>query len=191
MEFTSKQRLQFAVEMARALRDLHDIDHDGIPSVTHGDLKEQQYLITESGGLQLGDFNKGEFLTKSRMTGDVCTYEVRPKHNDKVFRSPEEYAYKPQTTATDVWALGSLMFYLLTGSRVWREIADDHTERVRRYIIEGKRPEIEEKILNSSDPVDKALKRAYDMACVYDPKKRATAREVSDYLDGVLKGIEY
>jgi hypothetical protein len=28
------------------------------------DLKELQYFVTEDGGLQLGDFNKGRFLTK-------------------------------------------------------------------------------------------------------------------------------
>jgi serine/threonine protein kinase len=191
MDISSKQRLRYAVDMARGLRDLHDIDGDGIPSVTHGDLKEQQYLITENGGLQLGDFNKGEFLYKSQSTGETCPYRVPPHFNDKVFRSPEEYAYKDQTAATDVWALGSLMYYLLTGARVWREIAETHTELVRRYIIQGKKPEMEERILNSRDPVDIALKKAYDMACVYEPEKRASAREISDYLEGVWEELGY
>ena len=191
LEISSRQRLKYAVDMARGLRDLHDIDHDGVPSVTHGDLKEQQYLITDEGGLQLGDFNKGQFLMKHASTGKTCPYQVGPPNNDKVFRSPEEYAYKPQTAAGDVWALGSLMYYLLTGSRVWREIAETHTKQVRQYIIQGKKPEIEERILNSKHPVDRALKKAYDMACVYDMEERATAREVSDYLDGVWKKLGY
>jgi len=30
-----------------------------------------------------------------------------------------------------------------------------------------------------------ALKRAYDMCMEYEPEERASAREVSDYLEGV------
>ena len=59
VEISSRQRLQYAVDMARALRDLHDIDGDRVPSATHGDLKEQQYLFGDDGRLMLGDFNKG------------------------------------------------------------------------------------------------------------------------------------
>ena len=197
LQITSRQRLMYALDMAKGLRDLHNIDGDDIPSVTHGDLKEQQYLIMKNGDkerlqrLQLGDFNKGTFLSKSQSSGIPCAYNTNPGHADKVFRSPEEYAYKPQTAATDVWALGSLMFYLLTGSRVWREIAETHTKKVRKYIIEGRKPEIEDKILNSKDPVDIALKKAYDMACAYDPLERATAKEVSDYLEGVWNELGY
>ncbi|KAL7483099.1 hypothetical protein ACHAW6_008741 [Cyclotella cf. meneghiniana] len=189
IQISSRQRLAYAVQMARGLRDLHDIDHDGVPSVTHGDLKEQQYLITDEGGLQLGDFNKGTFLKKSNTNGKVCTYLPPSGYIDKVFRSPEEYAYRPQTAATDVWALGSLMFYLLTGARVWRDIAETHTDKVRRYIVQGKRPTIKQDILDSKDPVDVALKTAYDMCTVYDPERRATARQVADYLESVWKEL--
>ncbi|KAL3789347.1 hypothetical protein HJC23_006501 [Cyclotella cryptica] len=191
IQISPRQRLRYAVEMARGLRDLHDIDHDGVPSVTHGDLKEQQYLITDDGGLQLGDFNKGQFLKKSKSTGEVCTFLPPPGYIDKVFRSPEEYAFRSQTAATDVWALGSLMFYLLTGARVWRDIAETHTEKVRRHIVQGKRPKIKQEILDSKDPVDVALRKAYNMCTVYDPDRRASAREVADYLETVWKELKY
>ena len=59
VELTSRERLQYALDAARALRDLHNVDGDGVPSVTHGDLKEHQYLFGEDGRLMLGDFNKG------------------------------------------------------------------------------------------------------------------------------------
>ena len=61
IEISSKERLRYAVDMARGLQDLHDIDGDSVPSATHGDLKEQQYLFGEDGRLQLGDFNKGSW----------------------------------------------------------------------------------------------------------------------------------
>ena len=62
-KLSSMTRLQYAVDIAHGLRDLHDIDGDGIPSATHGDLKEHQYLFGEDGRLMLGDFNKGEMYS--------------------------------------------------------------------------------------------------------------------------------
>lgn len=59
IRISSMKRLQYAVDIARGLRDLHNIDGDGRPSATHGDLKEHQYLFAENGRLQLSDFNKG------------------------------------------------------------------------------------------------------------------------------------
>ena len=59
MHIPPRKRLQYAVDVAQGLKDLHSINGDGKPSATHGDLKEHQYLFAENGVLQLGDFNKG------------------------------------------------------------------------------------------------------------------------------------
>ena len=61
----SRTRLEYALNITRALRDLHDVHGDVVPSVIHGDLNELQYLFDESGRLLLGDFNKGQSLRKS------------------------------------------------------------------------------------------------------------------------------
>ncbi|KAL3789348.1 hypothetical protein HJC23_006502 [Cyclotella cryptica] len=191
IEISSRERLQYAVDMARGLRDLHDIDGDGVPSATHGDLKEHQYLFGEDGRLQLGDFNKGQFLSKSSTTGKPCTYKPpSTTYNDKVFRSPEEYMNIQQTAATDIFAFGSLMYYLLTRQRVWEGMTSSkYRDKVRKLIIEGKRPEIKDTILKSQDPVDVALKKAYEMCSAYDPEKRVSAKEVAEFLEGVWKQL--
>ena len=62
-ELSLMTRLKYAVDIAAGLRDLHDIDGSGVPSATHGDLKEQQYLFADDGSLMLGDFNKGREMT--------------------------------------------------------------------------------------------------------------------------------
>jgi hypothetical protein len=61
-ELSPMTRLKYAVDIAAGLRELHDIDGDGVPSATHGDLKEHQYLFGKDGRLLLGDFNKGTFF---------------------------------------------------------------------------------------------------------------------------------
>jgi len=55
------------------------------------------------------------------------------------------------------------------------------------YIAEGGRVEVtEEDILSSTHPFDTTLLKALDMCFVYDPKKRATAKEVADFIKSVL-----
>ena len=187
----SMTQLQYAVDVVKGLRDLHNIDEDGVPSATHGDLNELQYLFKD-GKLMLGDFNKGEFLSKSSKTGRPCTYKP-PYINrlyQKAFRSPEEYSNMQQTAATDVYALGSLLYYILTGHPVWEQyLKRKYRKKLRQWIKDGKRPEIDIKIVDSKDPSIVAIKRAYEMCTQYDPEERATAKNVSDYLEGVWQEL--
>jgi hypothetical protein len=76
------------------------------------------------------------------------------------------------------------------GERVWEGmLSSKYEKKVRGWIIEGKKPKIDKKVLKSDDPVDVALKRAYEMCTEYEPEERASAREVSDYLEGVWEKI--
>jgi hypothetical protein len=229
VKLTSRQRLQYALDAARGLRDLHNVDGDGVPSVTHGDLKEHQYLFGEDGRLMLGDFNKGQcicadlysfrvnlfsvasdkinilhlfhnnnfhlslgqFLSKSSTTSKPCTYKPpSSSYNDKVFRSPEEYKNIQQTAATDVFALGSIFYYLLTKQRVWEGYHDKRgLKKARGWIIQGYKPKIDRKILKSKDPVDVALLHVYELCTRYKPEERASAIDVAEYLEGVWNDL--
>ena len=133
----------------------------------------------------------GQFITKSSASGKSCTYKPPSSgYNDKTFRSPEEYAHVDQTAATDVYALGSLFYYILTGKRAWEGMTGKKERKeANAWVVEGKKPHISSKLLKSHDPVDIALLKAYEMSTVYKPEKRATARQVSDYLDGVWKEL--
>lgn len=134
---------------------------------------------------------QGQFITKSSSSGKSCTYKPPSRgYNDKLFRSPEEYAHVEQTAATDVYALGSLFYYILTGKRAWQSYTDKkERKKAQGWIVDGKKPHISSKLLNSRDPIDKALLKAYEMSTVYDPEKRATARQVSDFLNKVWEEL--
>ncbi|KAL7543238.1 hypothetical protein ACHAXR_012522 [Thalassiosira sp. AJA248-18] len=177
LKLSRKTRLKYAVEVAAGLAAVHDIDGEGLSSVAHGDLKGGQYLF-QDGVMKLGDFNRGRFLRRNSTAPDTaCTYTIGK--NDAAFRSPEEYEYLPQTSAIDVYALGSILYELLTAKEVWY---DTDTKKAQKYIRKGKLPEIDDEILESKDPVYVALKEAIDMCYVFDPQKRAKAEEVASFL---------
>jgi len=168
---TSATRLQFAMNAANGLADVHDI------GVVHADLTIRQYLIWEE-TLQLDDFNLGIFLRRNLTAPNTtCTFQMT--NNYGTTRAPEEYMHKPQTIAVDTWSLGSVLYHLLTGHKVWEYTKKN---KAQEAVIQGILPEISDAILNSTDPVDKVLKKALDMCYVYEPSKRATAREVASFL---------
>ena len=176
--------LQYAVNVSASLADIHDIDGEGLLSVAHGDLKGQQFLFLND-EMILGDFNRGRFLRRnSTSPKTACTYTIGK--NDAAFRSPEEYIYEPQTSAIDVYALGSILYELLTGNEVWH---DTDTKDAQQYIIDGKLPEISEEIASSENPVDLALKEAISMCYVYEPKDRASAVDVASFLKSKLSEL--
>mmetsp|Transcript_34219 Transcript_34219/g.63081 ORF Transcript_34219/g.63081 Transcript_34219/m.63081 type:complete len:589 (+) Transcript_34219:73-1839(+) len=177
LKLSPKTRLKYAMEVASGLADVHDIDGEGMSSVAHGDLKGGQYLFLD-GVIKLGDFNRGRFLRRNSTAPDTaCPYTIGK--NDAAFRSPEEYEYLPQTSAIDVWALGSILYEILTGKDVWH---DTDTKKAQKNIREGKLPKIPDKYLNSEHPVDVALREAIGMCYIFDPKERAKAADVASYL---------
>ncbi|KAL9181647.1 hypothetical protein ACHAXT_010452 [Thalassiosira profunda] len=176
VKLTPKKRLQYATEVAEGLAAVHDIDGEGLSSVAHGDLK----------GGHLGTSTGAAFLRRNSTAPETaCTYTIGK--NDAAFRSPEEYEYLPQTSAINVYALGSILYEILTGREVWY---DTDTKKAQRYIRKGDLPEIPEEIVKSKDPVDVALKQAIDMCYVFDPKKRAKAAEVAQHLQKALIKIK-
>eukprot|EP00591_Stephanopyxis_turris_P009308 CAMPEP_0195514316 /NCGR_PEP_ID=MMETSP0794_2-20130614/5746_1 /TAXON_ID=515487 /ORGANISM="Stephanopyxis turris, Strain CCMP 815" /LENGTH=341 /DNA_ID=CAMNT_0040642539 /DNA_START=299 /DNA_END=1324 /DNA_ORIENTATION=+ len=173
------ERLELATTASRALADAHNIDHDGISSITHGDFALKQYMEV-NGKIKMGDFNRGRFLRWNNKLKEPCTYTIG--HNDGTFRSPEEYEYLPETSAIDVWALGSIIFEILTGRPVWRH---EKPKVAQKKIIKGEFPPFPEEVKDiedSDDPVDVILLKAIKMCYIYEPKDRPKAGVVAKFL---------
>eukprot|EP00986_Skeletonema_menzelii_P014818 scaffold10345_cov144-Skeletonema_menzelii.AAC.1 len=185
-ELSSLQKLQYAYEVSAGLTAVHDIDGEKLSAVTQGDLKADQYLVMD-GVLKIGDFNRGRFLRRNSTKPDTaCTYTIGV--NDAAYRSPEEYKYLPETSAIDVWAMGSLIYHILHGYEVWDDV--ETSEKAQQKVMDGELPKIEDKYKKSDDPAIKAILDAIDMCYVYDPEKRAKAWDVSSFLEKKLDEIK-
>jgi len=181
----SSTQLTHVIDATKGLADMHDI------GVVHGDMSTKQYMFWD-GKLQLGDFNQCILLRRNDTAPDkACTF--KSVVNDGAKRSPEEYMHTDLTSAVDVWSLGSILYHMLTGMKVWSR-SGKKMDAIQAAVKTGRLPKIRNDIFgknvrDSLDPVDNILKKALDMCQVYDPEKRATARQVALFLQQSLQEL--
>jgi len=87
--------------------------------VVHRDLKPGNILVTEDGTPRLLDFGISRVLTPEGTADTVdATHQSHPLTPD--YASPEQVRGEAVTTATDVYALGAVLYHLLTGAKPHR-----------------------------------------------------------------------
>ncbi|MEO8459053.1 MAG: protein kinase [Dokdonella sp.] len=85
--------------------------------VVHRDLKPDNILVDASGAVKLLDFGIAKLIDAATLPRDD-DHTVAPFTPD--YAAPEQISGEAVTTATDVYALGVLLFELLTGERPLR-----------------------------------------------------------------------
>lgn len=105
------------------------------------------------------------------------------------FRAPEEYAdlRNLRTEKLDIYSLGNLLYSIATGHWPFDEINNtDDTRELEALVTGGRRPHVDDALLQSKDPYVKAMLHAMNMCWPQDPQERATAKEVREYLGQYL-----
>ena len=183
------ERLRLMIEVAQVV----DFAHRSL--VVHRDLKPSNILITPEGGPKLLDFGLAKLLEADLDPGLTRT-ELRAL--TPAYAAPEQVLGGLVTTATDVYALGVLLYELLTGELPHARAATSTgrlAEEVARETIE--RPSA--RLRRASAPADDAARRARQLegdldtivlrALAREPERRygsaaALAEDLRRHLDG-------
>ena len=116
---------RLAVGLLLALADVHTA------RVAHRDVKPGNIIITPAKDVVLVDFGisretdeRGEF-PQTEAVGAVLTRQ---------YAAPEQVSGDPVTTATDVYALGVLLYLILTGQHPAGRAVESQVLLLRRYL---------------------------------------------------------
>ncbi|EAN90149.1 putative protein kinase [Trypanosoma cruzi] len=104
--------------------------------VVHGDLKTANVLMTEKGNLKISDFGTSRFVQTIYVAdsdsdlfpgrGSGCPTQGAEKKlcGTPIYMSPELISTQESTFASDVWALGCMVYEMAMGVPPWEELHD-------------------------------------------------------------------
>ncbi|MEY2844194.1 MAG: hypothetical protein RI920_2231, partial [Pseudomonadota bacterium] len=120
------QRLSINARLQLFLQVLGAVQHAHQQMVLHRDLKPGNILVSAAGEVKLLDFGIAKLIRGTDgpdASGTAPSTELT-QHSGQVltpdYAAPEQIAGQPLTTASDVYALGVILFELLTGQRPYR-----------------------------------------------------------------------
>ncbi|MHC5004263.1 MAG: protein kinase domain-containing protein, partial [Planctomycetota bacterium] len=140
-ELSFDQRLELFGQVCAAVQFAHR------NLVVHRDLKPANILVTEGGTVKLLDFGVCKLLEPGHADGSDLTATL-PAPMTLRYASPEQLLGGAVTTATDVYALGVVLFELLTGTLPYDTGRSLHEALVAIRDTEPPRPSTRNPALN-------------------------------------------
>lgn len=113
--------------------------------VVHRDIKPSNLLVRADGSIKLLDFGVARLLDTERSD------DTRNAPLTLAYAAPEQLTHGAITTATDIYALGLLLFELLTGSKPW-QIADLPMALALDRVLHDSVPTMSEAASRAQDP---------------------------------------
>jgi tetratricopeptide (TPR) repeat protein/predicted Ser/Thr protein kinase len=131
-EFCDTHRLALRERLALFVEVCDVVSYAHRNLVVHRDLKPRNILVTHEGRVKLLDFGVAKLL--DAVAGPAADKTLAPLTPD--YAAPEQLTGQPITTATDVYALGVVLFELLTSRKPFQNTAMPVAHAVRTVLHE-------------------------------------------------------
>jgi serine/threonine-protein kinase len=175
--FPPRMALRILAEACDGLHAAHEIrGTDGRPlEVVHRDVSPSNVLVSVSGGVKVIDFGVAKAL--NRMSETTTTGAVKGK---LVYMSPEQALAKPVDRRSDVWSVGAVLYYLLSGRRPYE--ADNPVALISLLVAREPPAPLSE--------VPEPIAHVVERALAYDPEHRfPTAAALARALDSAAVSV--
>ncbi len=125
LDYANAQSLDAAGRLRLFLKLCDAVAHAHRQLVVHRDLKPGNILVDTRGEPKLLDFGIAKVLHSEHED----TSATGPRYFTRAYASPEQMRGEPVSTATDIYALGAVLFELLTGAARHRARTTLHETR--------------------------------------------------------------
>jgi len=148
-----RQIWQYLAQTCDALKTIHEA------GIMHRDVKAANCFLGEDGSIKLGDMNVSKRMEQGLLKTQIGT---------PYYMSPEIWANRPYNAASDIWALGCMLYELCALRPPF--LADSFPE-LKRQVQAGQYPPISRNYSYALSTILASLLRV-------NPRDRPTAREL-------------
>jgi hypothetical protein len=172
---TASQKLDYAIQMAESLADLHKL------AVINDDVLPRQWLKTHENNIKLGDMNFAIFLPWNPVKREYCPSSYNPKGG--LLRAPEEFeSGNTVDIRADIYPFGGVIHSLLTGLYPFYEIPSNHRAYLEDKALNNVKPYIDDKFIDQSNTIEPRLVQIMNKCLEAEKDKRPDIFQVLQFL---------
>lgn len=180
---TNLEKLDLARQLAHALADFHGAGGSDKEAVAVWRNLKSQNVLFVNGKLKINDFDDAILFRKNATDGTACKFQLdHTVYQNKTYQPPELcFSGRNLDEKIDIYALGGILYQILTRGRPYNDIRGNHAE-IKRRKENGILPSFE-KIKERNDTASLAFRKAVEQCMQPDPKLRPPARQIAQDLD--------
>lgn len=169
-----RQALEIGISVAKALIEIHS------HRIIHRDVKPSNILVPKKGGkFEFHLAKLSDFGISSALLPDVQTTMPGELFGTPYFMAPEQMSADAQSTASDIYSFGAVLFEAVTSERLFQE------ETLHElFKAKSSKKDIENYYL------PKKLENFISNCIEFDPSKRPTAKEAFTFLENFVHAMD-